>query len=231
MAKFEIGVCTWSLRKPIAEVIDILDALGVDAMHLALDPALRGDEAYFETAKASGKRISSTMIGFPWEDYSTLETIRETGGIAPDEHWPEALALVKKAAPMTAALGAPYISFHAGFIDHDNPARRFLEELAHPKVFLNLDPANLILYNKDKPLEALPKLAPWVRHVHAKDAIHTQPGQWGREVPWGEGEVNIYAFMAKLEALGFAGTMAIEREAGSTRVADIAKAVRRLRAY
>lgn len=266
MAKFEIGVCTWSLRKPIAEVIDILDALGVDAMHLALDPALRGDEAYFETAKASGKRISSTMIGFPWEDYSTLETIRETGGIAPDGHWPEALALVKKAAPMTAALGAPYISFHAGFIDHDNPAysrkfigrmreigdiagengievlmetgqetgdglRRFLEELAHPKVFLNLDPANLILYNKDKPLEALPKLAPWVRHVHAKDAIHTQPGQWGREVPWGDGEVNIYAFMAKLEALGFAGTMAIEREAGSTRIADIAKAVRRLRAY
>ena len=47
------------------------------------------------------------------------------------------------------------------------------------------------------------------------------------------GEVNICAFMAKLEleAISFAGTMAIGREAGSTRVADIVKAIRGFRAY
>lgn len=266
MEKFPISVCTWSLRKGIGEVCDILKALGVDGMHLALGPALAGDAAYLETAKASGMRISSTMIGFPWENYSTLDTIRETGGIAPDAHWSEALELFKRAAPMTAALGAPYISFHAGFIDHSNPAyagkfyermraigdiaadngidvlmetgqetgddlHRFLEELGHEHVFLNLDPANLILYNKDTPLNALPKLAPWVRHVHAKDAVHTQPGTWGVEVPWGEGEVNVFAFMKALDELGCHVPVAVEREAGNDRVGDIAKAVRRLRAY
>ena len=167
---------------------------------------------------------------------------------------------------MTAALGSPYLSFHAGFIDHADPAyarkfhdrmraigdlagengisilmetgqetgddlRRFLEELDHPRVFLNLDPANLILYNKDTPLNALPKLAPWIRHVHAKDAVHTKPGTWGIEVAWGDGEVNVFAFLAKLEELGFTGPVAVEREAGNDRVRDIAKAVRRLRAY
>lgn len=45
------------------------------------------------------------------------------------------------------------------------------------------------------------------------------------------GEDNICAFMAKLEVIGFAGTMAIGREAGSTCVADIVKAIRRFRAY
>lgn len=263
---FQIGVCTWSVRQSIADICNTLDALGVDRMHLALSPALNGDEQYLETVKASGKIVSSTMIGCKSENYSTLETIRETGGIVPDEHWQENLDQFRRAAPMTAALGSPYISFHAGFIDHSDSAkfaklvgrmrqlgdiagengvsilmetgqetgddlRRFMEELDHPRVFLNLDPANLILYNKDTPLNALPKLAPWVRHVHAKDAIHTQPGSWGIEVPWGDGEVNVFAFLAKLEELGFSGTIAIEREAGPARFRDIAKAVRRLRAY
>lgn len=266
MEKFPISVCTWSLRKGIAEVCDILDALGVDGMHLALGPALGGDDSYLEAVKASGKRISATMLAFRWEDYSTLETIRRTGGIAPDEYWPEALDLVKRAAWLTAELGAPYLSFHAGFLDSGDAAyarkfldrmravgdiaaangidvlmetgqetgdelRRFLETLDHGHVFLNLDPANLILYNKDKPLEALPKLAPWIRHVHAKDAVHTQPGTWGIEVPWGDGEVNVFAFLKRLEELGFNGPIAVEREAGDDRVRDIATAVRRLKAY
>ncbi len=266
MEKFPIGVCTWSLGKPLNEVMDILDAMGVDGLHLALGPALNGDDKYIDTAKNAGKRITSTMIGFRWEDYSTLDTIRKTGGIAPDEYWPEALDIFKRGAWLTAELGAPYLSFHAGFIDHADASyarkfhdrmrqfgdiagengisvlmetgqetgddlRRFMEELDHERIFLNLDPANLILYNKDKPLEALPKLAPWVRHVHAKDAVATKPGSWGIEVPWGDGEVNVFAFLKKLDELGFHGPIAVEREAGNDRVRDIAKAVRRLRAY
>lgn len=266
MDKFPISVCTWSLQKSISEVCDILDAMEVDGMHLALGPALDGDEEYLKFVKARGMRISCTMLGFPWENYSTLETIRKTGGIAPDEHWETALDLFKRAAKMTAELGAPYLSLHAGFIDHEDPAyaakfyeririfgdiaaengidflmetgqetgddlEHFLKELNHDHVFLNLDPANLILYNKDTPLEALPKLAPWIRHVHAKDAVHTQPGTWGIEVAWGDGEVNTYAFLKKLEELGFKGSIAVEREAGNSRIRDIAKAVKRLRAY
>lgn len=266
MEKFPISVCTWSLAKDINDVIDLLKAMDVSYMHLALNPALDGNETYLDKVRAGGIAISSTMLGFPWENYSTLDTIRQTGGIAPDEHWEEALDLFKRAAKMTAELSSPYISLHAGFIDHADPAyarkfydrirtfgdiaadngidflmetgqetgddlRHFLEELNHEHVFLNLDPANLILYNKDTPLNALPKLIPWVRHVHAKDAVHTSPGTWGIEVPWGDGEVNSFAFLKLLDSLGFNGKIAVEREAGPTRITDIAKAVRRLRAY
>jgi sugar phosphate isomerase/epimerase len=50
-------------------------------------------------------------------------------------------------------------------------------------------------------------------------------------VPWGDGEVNVFAFLNALRDLGFEGTLAIEREAGTQRVKDIAQAVRRLAAF
>jgi sugar phosphate isomerase/epimerase len=107
-----------------------------------------------------------------------------------------------------------------------------LVTLNHPNVMLNFDPANMILYNKDEPIEALKILAPWIRHVHAKDALRTKVnGTWGAEVPWGDGEVNVFAFLNALRELGFTGTLAIEREAGTQRVKDIAQAVRRLSSY
>jgi sugar phosphate isomerase/epimerase len=110
--------------------------------------------------------------------------------------------------------------------------QRFVETLNHPNVMLNFDPANLILYNKDEPLSAFRRLAPWVRHVHIKDAIRTtKPGTWGSEVVWGSGQVNSFAFLDTLAECGFEGAVAIEREAGNQRVKDIATAVRRLMAY
>lgn len=110
--------------------------------------------------------------------------------------------------------------------------KHFLVTLNHPNVMLNFDPANMILYNKDEPTEALKILAPWIRHVHAKDAVRTKvKGTWGSEVPWGDGEVNVFVFLNALNALGFKGTLAIEREAGTQRVKDIAQAVRRLTTF
>ncbi len=268
MANFPISVCTWSLHSAnITEICNLLEAFGIDGMHLAIGPAIDGDKEFLKAAQNCGKPITATMIGFPWENYSSLETIKATGGIAPDEHWKEAKARVTKGAKITKKLGVKYMSFHAGFLDHSDPKyakkfydrmrilgdiaaandicilletgqesgddlERFMKELNHDHVFLNLDPANLILYNKDEPLKALPKLMPWIRHVHAKDAVRTKvPGTWGMETAWGDGEVNIYAFMKALEENGYVGPLAIEREGGAARVRDIAKAVRRIRAY
>jgi sugar phosphate isomerase/epimerase len=62
-----------------------------------------------------------------------------------------------------------------------------------------------------------------------KDAVRTKtPGQWGAEVPWGDGEVGGAKFLTALAATGYRGPVAIEREAGNARFADIEKAVRRL---
>jgi len=206
-------------------------------------------------------------MNFDYEDYTTLDTIKMTGGIAPDAQWPASGEAFAKAAKITAGLGSKYIMMHVGFLDHSDPIyakkfydrvrhlgdcagesgvtllmetgqetaedlQRFVETLNHPNVLLNFDPANLILYNKDEPMSAFRRLAPWVRHIHIKDAIRTKvPGTWGSEVVWGDGEVNPYAFLNTLADCGFNGALAIEREAGEQRVKDISVAVRRLLAY
>ncbi len=107
---------------------------------------------------------------------------------------------------------------------------RFLETVKN--VWVNFDPANMLLYGMGDPVAAVAKLAPWIRHVHAKDAFPSpKPGvEWGNEVPWGDGKVNAKAFLAALDRAGYTGAIAVEREAGTNRVADIALAVRRLAA-
>ncbi len=107
--------------------------------------------------------------------------------------------------------------------------RMLLEELNHPALFVNLDPGNMILYNKGNPVEAVKTLGPWIRQVHAKDALRTKVvGTWGQEMPWGEGEVGTDAFLKALKGLGFEGVLAIEREAGDNRYEDIKLGVDRL---
>jgi len=99
-------------------------------------------------------------------------------------------------------------------------------------VGVNFDPANMLLYGMGDPVAAVAKLAPWIKHVHIKDATPSpKPGfEWGNEVPWGDGKVNAKAFLAALEKIGYQGAFAVEREGGNQRTADIALAVQRLRA-
>ena len=103
----------------------------------------------------------------------------------------------------------------------------FLQELTRPNVGVNFDPANMILYDKGNPIEALRTLGAWIRQVHIKDARRTKvPGTWGEEVVAGTGEVDWRAFFATLDQAGFKGDFCIEREAGSQRVADIRAAIK-----
>ena len=93
-------------------------------------------------------------------------------------------------------------------------------------VAVNFDPANMILYDMDDPIEALGKLAPHVRQVHVKDARRTTvKGQWGDEVIVGTGEVNWDAFVRILTEAGFDGSYIFEREAGDDRVGDIQQGI------
>jgi sugar phosphate isomerase/epimerase len=110
--------------------------------------------------------------------------------------------------------------------------RQTLDELKCPNLKVNFDPANMLLYDKGDPLEAVEILGPDIRSVHVKDARRTRtPGTWGEEVPLGEGEVNIRAFVQTLKKVGYQGPLCIEREVGSQqeRFRDIAHGIRVLR--
>jgi len=90
----------------------------------------------------------------------------------------------------------------------------FLEDVERDNIFVNFDPANMILYGAGEPIPALEKLGPWVHSIHCKDATWSdKPGDtWGAEVPLGEGDVDFEAFVKTLKKIGYAGPLTIERE-------------------
>ena len=108
----------------------------------------------------------------------------------------------------------------------------FLGDLATPNIFINFDPANMILYGAGDPIAAIRTLGKHIRHVHVKDATASNhPGiEWGEEVPFGAGQVNPSAFLKALHDTGYTGPLAIEREAGENRVADVRTAIQALSA-
>src|SRR5688500_4834126 len=106
----------------------------------------------------------------------------------------------------------------------------FLEDLrgaGATNVFVNFDPANMILYGAGDPIAAVRTLGPHVRHVHVKDGTASSaPGrEWGAEVPFGTGEVDVKAFLSALKSVGYAGPLAIERAAGDDGMGDVKTAI------
>ncbi len=91
-----------------------------------------------------------------------------------------------------------------------------LKELSAPNLFVNFDPANMLLYDQGNPVEAVEILGKFIRSVHLKDAKRPKvKGEWGEEVVLGNGQVNIPLFLKTLEKIGFNGPMSIEREVGT----------------
>ena len=91
---------------------------------------------------------------------------------------------------------------------------QFLDDVKRDNLFVNFDPANMILYGAGEPIPALEQLGPRVRSIHCKDAIWSdQPGEtWGREVALGEGDVNFEVYLRTLNKIGYTGPLTIERE-------------------
>ena len=110
--------------------------------------------------------------------------------------------------------------------------RRTLDELKLPSLRVNFDPANMILYDMGDPIEAIEILGPDIAHVHAKDANPPQTnGEWGEEVPLGDGSVGMAAFAEALAKAGYRGPLVVEREVGdqAERIAAIKHGISVLR--
>ena len=127
-----LAVCSWSLRpKGPDDLVEKLLDVGLTRVQLALDPLVK-DRAWAGAEAAlteAGVDIVSGMFGTKGEDYSTLETIKATGGIVPDSTWEDNWAHIRKVIPAAAALRVKLVSFHAGFLPEDpaSPAYGKLE--------------------------------------------------------------------------------------------------------
>ncbi len=257
-----LAVCSWSLQPatPQALIAD-LNAIGIPRAQIALDPIRAGENGWGDApqlfADAGISCVSGMMVTIG-EDYTSMESIRRTGGVVPDQTWEGNWANFQINSDVAASMGLKLVTIHAGFLPEDESdpdfARlmdrvteiadlfsdkgidlafetgqetaetlvAFLQQLGRPKVGVNFDPANMILYQKGDPIDSLKTLAPFLKQCHLKDARGTEvSGAWGDEVVVGTGEVDWKAFFAVLEERNDAGYLCFEREFGAQRVADI----------
>ncbi len=126
---------------------------------------------------------------------------------------PAILETLAEAGNLAAAKGVT-LAFETGQETADL-LRLTLDELKNPSLKVNFDPANMLLYDMGDPIRAVEILGPDIRSVHLKDARRpTVAGQWGEEVPLGQGDVDIPNFVQALKRNGYAGPLIIEREVG-----------------
>ena len=249
----EISVCSWSYRLSAARVAEEMAKGDVKNVHLALNPfvdplaVVPGTAGETENVAGTGGVDSLDKQRADIESYLASGRWKENRKIIAD--------VVKLTAEWKSPymmLHAGYINpsdkaGHAKLTDRLKCVRDLCadagigltletgqetaDDLAEmltnlPGVYVNFDPANMVLYGKGDPVKAVKTLAPWIRHIHVKDANYTKvPGTWGEEVAWTRGQVNADAFIAALREIGFDGCLAVEREAGDDRPGDIARAV------
>ncbi len=103
---------------------------------------------------------------------------------------------------------------------------RCFERVGCDNLGINLDTANLILYGKANPVDALDVFGAYVRNLHAKDGRYPVNGHdLGEETPVGQGKVDFPALFRKLRELGYDSHVTIEREIdGSRQLQDILNA-------
>lgn len=88
---------------------------------------------------------------------------------------------------------------------------------------VNFDLANLILYGKANPVDAIETIGPYVQGIHAKDGFWpTDPRNLGKEVAVGQGKVDFARIIQRLKELNYQGAVTIEREiSGPQQVEDV----------
>ena len=94
----------------------------------------------------------------------------------------------------------------------------FIQDTKCDNLFVNFDPANMILYGAGDPIEAVEKIGSLIKSVHCKDAKWAaNPGQeWGVETKLGDGDVGMKTFLQTLQKIGYTGPLTIEREIPQT---------------
>ncbi|MBE5807849.1 MAG: sugar phosphate isomerase/epimerase [Clostridiales bacterium] len=159
-------------------------------------------------ARRLGIRDIVTHMGFIPENMS-------------DPNWPGVVAAVKSIA-LDYKQNGQNLLFETG---QETPVvlLRLFEAIGTGNLYVNLDPANLILYGKANPLDAMDVFGDYVRGVHAKDGFYPTNGrELGREVKVGEGKVDFPKLLRLLRAHGYDGSLTIEREIeGAQQIRDI----------
>ena len=105
---------------------------------------------------------------------------------------------------------------------------RAIQDVGLDNQGVNFDLANLILYGKANPVDAIELLGPYIQGIHAKDGVWpTNPKELGEEVPIGKGKVDFPRIIGRLKDLKYRGAVTIEREISGPRQVEDVRAAKR----
>ena len=105
---------------------------------------------------------------------------------------------------------------------------RVMKDIGVGNQRFNFDPANMLIYNQDDPMELVKAMGELVVHVHCKDANRPLPGEaQGRETRLGDGQTKFVELFKALYRQGYRGPLTIEREIapGAEQDSDIKHAI------
>lgn len=173
-------------------------------------------------------RMKELMLGSDFAKKIGVENLATHVGFLPEfpntKEYHSLVCAIRKVAQYCKN-NSQYFLFETG---QETPVtlRRTIEDVGTDNLGINLDPANLILYGKANPVDALDVFGEYVRDIHAKDGRYPTDGKnLGKETPIGEGKVDFPKFIKKLKEIGYDGPITIEREiSGEKQIDDILKA-------
>jgi Sugar phosphate isomerases/epimerases len=175
------------------------------------------------------QRIEELLKGADFANWLGVENIATHFGFIPEHpSFPEYRGVVQAVAYIAnyCKIKGLYLNFETG---QETPVTlmRIIKDIGNDNLGINLDPANLILYGRGNPVDALDIFKGYIKGVHIKDADYTtEYYKLGKERVVGEGTVNFPVFLPKLLRQGYKGDLFIEREiSGDQQIKDIKKTV------
>jgi sugar phosphate isomerase/epimerase len=164
-----LAVCSWSLQPASPEqLIQQLKTIGLDRVQLDLDP-FRELPAVWDHAPAlfaqAGITPVSGMFRTANEDYTTLETIRLTGGLVPDATWEQNWSNAQATVKIAQRLGLKFVMFHAGFVPHDHQDPVFVKLVDRIRAVARLFAGAGITLGCETGQETGPDLKKFLQHL------------------------------------------------------------------
>lgn len=173
-------------------------------------------------------RVEALMKGSEFAAKLSVRDVVTHVGFLPENPYDENYRPVVEAVKQIAAVckkNKQNFLFETG---QETPVtlRRAIEDIGMDNIGVNLDPANLLMYGKGNPVDALGILGKYILGIHGKDGLYPTDGtHLGEERPLGEGLVNYPVFINKLKEIGYNGDITIEREIeGEEQKRDVLKA-------
>lgn len=186
-----LAVCSWSLQPAdLPDLIAKLHATEISRVQLALD-RLRESPGSWEYAaqrlRAAGISLVSGMFGCLGEDYSTLESIRLTGGLAPDATWEQNLQNIRATVQLAVQLELKLVTFHAGFLPEAGSGPAFAKMVERLACVADLFAERGLQLALETGQEAAPALAALLRKLdHPALGVNFDPANlilYGKDDP------------------------------------------------